>query len=223
MRDLPPAIVAENRNVIRVRNYVRKRLPLAAVPGVPEIRLHGAVPSSGLHQLARRDRAGFGTPYWAYHWAGGIALARYLLDQPGMVAGKNVVDLGTGSGIVAIAAALAGAAKVTAIDIDRYAAIAAGINASENGVAVEIGIRDVLAGRLPDADILMAGDLFYDEALASRMVVFLSECRAVGMTVLIGDPGRGHLPQDRLRRLADYRVRERAQGAERMAAIFAMI
>ena len=104
--------------------FIRMNLPVAPVPGVPEIELHKACPTSGLMRLARQDEDGFAAPYWAHYWAGGLALARYVLDHPGAVAGRRVLDLGAGSGLVGIAAAKAGAREVVAAEVDRYAAAA---------------------------------------------------------------------------------------------------
>jgi predicted nicotinamide N-methyase len=169
------------------------------VPAVPEIRLFQAHPGSG---LARFVGDGGPPPYWAYDWAGGIVLARYILRHPESVRGRRVVDLGTGSGLVAIAAVLAGAASVTAVDIDPLAVVAARLNAAENAVAVDVRVGDGLAGSPPEADVVTAGDLFYDPDLAERAEAHLGRCAAAGLTVLVGDPGRRTFPAARLRRLA---------------------
>ena len=188
------------------RQFIRVNLPLAAVPFVPEIRLHTAHPASGLRRLARLDGQGFGSPYWAYPWAGGVALARYLLDRPKTVAGRRVLDLGAGSGIVAIAAAKAGASAVIGADVDRYAQIALGLNAEANGVIVEAVLDDLTAGPPPLVDLIGVGDLFYERGLAQRVTAFLDRCLACGIEVLIGDPYRAFLPLPRLRLLAEYAV-----------------
>ena len=185
---------------------------MTTVPFVPELRVHKAVPTSGLRQLAERD-PGFESPYWAHHWGGGLALARFLIDQPETVAGRRVLDLGTGSGIVAIAAKLAGAGDVIAADVDPYAIEALKLNAAANGVAVTTYLGDITAaGAIPDVDIVLVGDLFYDQATARRVTSFLTLCRATGIDVLIGDPRRAFLP-DEMEVLATYRVSE-ASGAE---------
>jgi predicted nicotinamide N-methyase len=169
-----------------------------------------------LHRLARgRDMA---SPYWAYHWGGGLALARHVLDHPETVRGKRVVDLGTGSGLVAIAAAKAGAASVLAVDIDPHAVVAAGLNATANGVAIEVLQADLLDGEPPDTDVLLIGDLFYDAALAERVTTFLDRCLSAGMAILVGDPWRAPLPRHRLRPLADYAVAETGTTAKPAAA-----
>ncbi|WP_404334434.1 class I SAM-dependent methyltransferase [Sphingomonas sp. MMS12-HWE2-04] len=188
-------------------DFIRTRLPAAPVPGIPEIRLHKAAPASGLRNLEEQDDS-FGSPYWAYHWAGGLALARFVLDRPETVAGRRVLDLGTGAGLVAIAAALAGAAEVIGADTDRYAIAALPLNAALNGVTIAPLHADLTAGDPPAVDLVLVGDLFYDEATAARVTAFLDKCLAAGIDVRIGDPWRAHLPQARLGLLARYEVAE---------------
>lgn len=192
------------------------------MPGVPEIRLHRAGPRSGLMRLAEAD-PDFGSPYWARPWGGGLALARHVLDHPEVVAGKTVLDLGAGSGLVAIAAALAGAGEVRAADVDPYAVTATRLNAAANGVAVEAIHGDLTAGAPPAATLMLVGDLFYDPDLASRVTAFLERCVAARIEVLIGDPWRAFLPTDRLRIVAEYPVADFGdpEGAARAAAVFA--
>jgi len=192
----------------KLQAFIRANLPILPVPGVPEIRLHKAVPTSGLNRLAREDPDGFGSPYWAYHWAGGLALARHILDHPETVMGKSVVDLGAGGGLVAIAAAKAGAATVTAAEIDPYARPALSLNAAVNRVEIGIFAGDMIAGEAPEADVMLVGDLFYAPDLANGVAAFLDRCAAAGMTILIGDPWRVPLPSARLREIARYRVAE---------------
>ena len=173
---------------------------LVPAPGVPEISLYRATPASGLARfLGDRSRS----PYWAYDWAGGTVLARHVLRHPGLVEGRRVLDLGTGSGLVAIAAARSGAASVRAVDVDPAAAVAARLNAAANGVGIDVTCADGLSGGPPDADIVAVGDLFYAPALARRVIRFLARCRAAGIAVLVGDPGRTNLPPHRLRLLAE--------------------
>jgi predicted nicotinamide N-methyase len=186
-----------------VLQHIRLRLPLQPVPTVPEIVLHKAIPSSGLRLLAEWDDA-FNTPYWAHYWGGGLALARYVLDHPDAVAGRSVLDLGAGSGIVAIAAAKAGAAQVRAADVDGYAVAAAMLNAAANRVAIIPQHDDLTAQAPPPVDVVLVGDLFYEQNLARRVMAFLDRCLAAKITVLIGDPGRARLPRRRLRLLAEY-------------------
>jgi predicted nicotinamide N-methyase len=191
-------------------SFIRANLPVEPVPGIPEIRLHKAVPSSGLHRLARRDMTGFESPYWAYHWAGGLALARHVLDNPDIVVGRRVLDLGAGSGLVAIAAAKAKAADVIAAEIDPYAVAALRLNAAENDVAVALLHADLTApeAALPPVDLVLVGDLFYEAGLAARVSALLDRCLAAGMEVLVGDPWRSPLPVARLSLLARYEVIE---------------
>ncbi len=184
-----------------VRAFIEANLQIRSAPGVPEIRLHAAHPKSRLSRIA-----GDVPPYWAYGWAGGTVLARYLLDNPDAAKGRCVLDLGTGSGIVAIAAALSGAASVHAIDIDPNAVVAAGVNAELNGVMVSALCADILEATAPDADLILIGDVFYDEAVALRVLPFALRCRDAGLQVLIGDPGRKSLPIDALRRIAAFPV-----------------
>lgn len=186
------------------------------MPDVPEIRLHKAEPSSGLWRLGR----GRAAPYWAYYWAGGLVLARFILDRPGTVAGKRVLDLGAGSGIVGIAAALSGAAQVLAAEIDPHGREALRLNAMLNGVAIEILPDDLLASAPPDVDLVLVGDLFYEARLARRVMSFLDTCLMRGLEVLVGDPFRAPLPERRLEPLAERLVRESGD-APKPAAVFA--
>ncbi|TZG26086.1 class I SAM-dependent methyltransferase [Sphingomonas montanisoli] len=195
-----------------IARFIAGRLPLTTVPFVPELQVHKAVPTSGLRELAERD-PGFDTPYWAHHWGGGLALARFVLDRPETVAGRRVLDLGTGSGIVAIAAMLAGAGEVIAADVDPYAIEALQLNAAANDVTVTPWFGDMTtAGAIPDVDIVLVGDLFYDKGTARRVTSFLTLCRATDIDVLIGDPRRAFLPQG-LEAVASYTVSE-ASGAQ---------
>ena len=200
--------------------FIRDNLPVAPVPGVPEIRLHKASPSSGLARLAERDQ-GFGSPYWAHYWAGGLALARHVLDHPGIVAGRRVLDLGAGSGLVAIAAAKAGAVSVLAAETDPCAVAALPLNLALNGVAATVLHADLTAAAPPDVDLVLVGDLFYAPDLAARVTAFLERCLASGIPALIGDPWRRPLPTARLTELARYDVAEAGEHTLRPAGIFA--
>jgi predicted nicotinamide N-methyase len=149
-------------------------------------------------------------PYWAFAWAGGLALARHLLDNPALVVGRRVLDFAAGSGLVGIAAAKAGAAQVTGNDIDPLAAIALSLNADLNGVSIAAEANDLM-GADSDFDparfdLVVVGDVFYEPDLAVRALAFLARCRAAGCTVLVGDPGRADLPVARLTRLSRHAV-----------------
>lgn len=184
--------------------FIRANLRDASPRALPEIRLFLAHPGSGLRRLSDADSGA--PPYWAYCWAGGAALARHLLDHPETVAGQRVLDLGSGCGVAAIAAAKAGAREIVAIDADPNAGAAIAVNAALNGVLVAAHVRDPLDETPPGADVILAGDLFYEARLAARATAFLGRCAAAGKTVLIGDPGRAHLPLERLLMLASYPV-----------------
>lgn len=188
--------------------FIRANLKLAPVPAIPEIRLYTAHPASGLWRLAGPEpgEAEQASPYWAYHWAGGAVLARHFLDHPETVAGRRVLDLGAGSGIVGIAAAKAGASEVIAAEIDPHAFAAIDLNAAANDVAVKVIGYDLTAGPVPAVDVVAVGDLFYDGDIARRVTAFLDRCIAAGIQVLVGDPGRAYLPRARLRLLAEYPV-----------------
>jgi predicted nicotinamide N-methyase len=153
-------------------------------------------------------------PFWATAWLGGQAVARYVLDHPATVAGRRVLDVASGSGLVAIAAGLAGAAAVTANDIDPYTLAAITLNAKANGVAVSVHPGDLLDGDGGDADVVLAGDVFYSEAIAVRMWPFLHRAAARGARALVGDPGRGHLPGDQLTIVTSHPVPAAGASAE---------
>lgn len=174
-------------------------------------------------RLAKAD-PDFGSPYWARPWGGGLALARHVLDHPEIVAGRRVLDLGAGSGLVAIAAALAGASDVRAADVDPYALAATRLNADANGVAVATVLGDLTTGDVPDAHLILVGDLFYDQDLATCVMDFLERCCAVGIAVLIGDPWRVFLPASRLALVAEYQVTDFGDpdGASRRAGVFTL-
>jgi predicted nicotinamide N-methyase len=187
--------------------FIRANTAVLRPPHCPEIALHLADEAVALWQLTEEELEAHGLPppFWAFAWAGGQALARYVLDTPSLVAGKRVVDLASGSGLVAIAAAMAGAAHVEAIDIDPFAHAAIGLNAALNTVAVEARSGDVI-GQALDTEMVLVGDLFYDRDLAARLLAWLERLQAAGIAVLIGDPGRTYLPRDRLEALATYEV-----------------
>jgi predicted nicotinamide N-methyase len=190
-------------------SFIRANTRLRAVPLVPEISIYVADEAVPLWQKTEEElnEAGLPPPFWAFAWAGGQALARYVLDHAELVAGKRVLDLASGSGLVGIAAMKVSAREVTAADIDRFAGVAARINAAENKVSLAICGDDLLrdAG---DAqwDTILAGDIFYERDTAELAFAFLAKQAHGGATILIGDPGRSYLPKDKLRHLAEYRV-----------------
>jgi predicted nicotinamide N-methyase len=188
--------------IAAAESFVRSACALGPVPGVPEIRLHLAADAIGLWQRTEDDHgAERPPPFWAFAWPGGQALARYLLDHAGLVAGRTVLDVGSGSGLVAIAATLAGAADVRASEIDPFALAAIRLNAAANGVRAPGLADDVLDGDGEDAAVVLAGDVWYSRPLAERVLGFLERARARGATVLTGDIGRAFLPRDRFREL----------------------
>ncbi len=190
------------------QQFIRANTKLLAVPLVPEIRLHIAEESVPIWQKTEEELGQMNVPppYWAFAWAGGQALARYLLDNPALAAGRNVLDLGSGSGLVAIAAAKAGATRVLAADIDAFALAAISLNAAANGVNVETTAVDLLAAPPAAFDILLVGDLFYERPLAERVLAFADAARSRGALVLAGDPRRSYFPPDRFHKLAEYSV-----------------
>jgi predicted nicotinamide N-methyase len=193
-------------------DFVRANTELMAVPLVPEMRLHLAAESLPIWRKTEEELGEMNVPppYWAFAWAGGQALARYLLDNRQTVAGRRVLDLGAGSGIAAIAALMAGAAHALASDIDALALAAIALNAEANGVAVAATAVDLLNGAAPEApgaaELVLVGDLFYERTLAERVLAFLEAARARGAEVLVGDPRRSYFPGDRFQEVAIYSV-----------------
>ncbi len=174
---------------------------------MPEIRLHLASEAHDLWLKTEEDleEIGLPPPFWAFAWAGGQGLARYILDHPETVVGKRVLDFASGSGLVGIAARLSGAADVLAADIDPWAASAITLNAAENGVAMRSTADDQI-GKAVEADVILAGDVFYDRDFAAALIPWLTRLAGEGKLVLVGDPGRSYLPKDRLKSLAVYQV-----------------
>jgi predicted nicotinamide N-methyase len=189
-------------------DFVRQNTSILPPPLVPEIRLHLAHDAVPVWQKTEEElgEIGLPPPFWAFAWAGGQALSRYILDHPQMVAGKRVLDLATGSGLVAIAARKAGAASVLAADIDRFAYAAAHLNADLNDVEIDITDDDVLDHPPRGFDVILVGDLFYEKALAKRVHGWLVEARRNAAEILIGDPGRSYLPKSALINVIDYNV-----------------
>jgi predicted nicotinamide N-methyase len=212
-----PSMILE-APALDARTFIPAHMKIVAVPSLPEIRLYTAHAASGLRRLLDHgdDVQPGAPPYWAYTWAGGAALARHFLDRPQTVAGRRVLDLGAGSGIVAISAAKACASEVTAAEIDPHGLAAIALNAVVNGVAITATGDDLTSGPAPDADLVAVGDLFYAPDVAERVTAFLDRCLAAGVEVLIGDPYRAYLPRARLRLIAEYTVPD--FGAARQAA-----
>ena len=188
--------------------FVLANTAIAAAPLVPEIRLHLATEVTPLWQATETElaRSGLEPPFWAFAWPGGQALARYVLDHPELVRNRRVLDIAAGSGLAAIAAAKAGAARVVANEIDDFAAVALMLNAALNGAAVELSRRDMLGGAVDPFDVVLAGDVCYERPMSDRMVPWLRARAAEGALVLMGDPGRAYLPSSGLVELARYDV-----------------
>ncbi|PVB61513.1 methyltransferase [Labrenzia sp. 011] len=189
-------------------DFIRRETRIRPVPHAEEIRLHVADEAMALWQKTEEDlgELGLAPPFWAFAWAGGQGLARYILDTPDLVRGRRVLDFACGSGLVGIAAMMAGATSCHAVDIDPFALAAAGLNAELNGVALSLEMADITASPPPDADIVFCGDVFYDRAMADKVTGLLDRLLERGTDVLVGDPGRSCLPKTRLTELAVYNV-----------------
>ncbi len=187
--------------------FVRRETVIASPPLVPEIRLHLASEVVPLWQATEADLAkqGLPPPYWAFAWPGGQALARHLLDHPDIVRGLRVLDFAAGSGLGAIAAAKAGAASVSAAEIDRFAIAAIGLNAALNDAPIATIERDIV-GEAGAWDVILAGDVCYERPMAERVGRWLGAMAASGKRVLMGDPGRNYLPKGGLTEIARYQV-----------------
>jgi predicted nicotinamide N-methyase len=191
------------------QTFIRANTRVRPVPLVTEISLHLADEAVPLWKKTEEqlNEEGLPPPFWAFAWAGGQALARYVLDHADCVRGKHVLDLASGSGLVAIAACKAGAREVTAADIDAFAREAVKLNADLNEVALTCLGDDLLTVRTSDQwDVVLAGDIFYERETAERALTFVSRQASRGASVLIGDPGRSYLPKERLAKLAEYSV-----------------
>ena len=191
------------------RAFVLRHTRLRPVPGLEEMRLHLADEVLPLWHAVQAETgdADAPLPYWAFAWAGGLAIGRYLRGHPEVVAGRRVFDLASGSGLCAVAAMRAGAAAVTCADSDPFAAAAIEANARASGHRAAVILRDVLDDELPDVDVVLAGDCWYDAGLAERVLPWLHRAQDRGIDVLVGDPGRRYLPTDELVELASYEVR----------------
>jgi predicted nicotinamide N-methyase len=191
------------------RAFVLRHSRLQAVPGLDDIRLHLSDDVNVLWHDTQEATGDPDTPipFWAFAWGGGLAIANYLRDHPEHVAGRRVLDVASGSGLCAIAAARAGAAEVTAVDIDPYAIAAIGLNAKANRVSIDVLRNDLLDSQPPDVDVILAGDAWYEEEFANRISAWLQRSRDAGIDVLIGDPGRRYLNHEAVHELAVYEVR----------------
>lgn len=193
--------------------FIRANTRIDSVPLVPEIQLYQADETTTIWQATEDDlnHIGLPAPFWAFAWAGGQALARYLLDHPDVVRGRRVLDVASGSGVVALAAAHAGAASVYANEIDPFACCAIGLNAALNKrhdiiTVLPMDLLSDHADMVLPADIITAGDVCYEAPMAARMVPWLRRHAARGATVLLADPGRAYLPQHGLTALAELQV-----------------
>lgn len=186
--------------------FIQSNTSILSPPLVSEIKLHLAYEALPIWQKTEEElgQIGLPPPFWAFAWAGGQALSRYILDNPELVQGMRVIDLASGSGMVAIAAMKAGAKSVLAADIDIFAIAAIQLNAAQNRVAVDVTMTDLLGEAVPDAEVILVGDLFYEKTLADRCLKWLRRARNV--LILIGDPGRSYLPQNELIKIAEYCV-----------------
>lgn len=188
--------------------FIRANTRLQAPPHTPELTLHLADEITPIWRMTEEALAEIGVPppFWAFAWAGGQALARYVMDHPGEVAGKSVIDFAAGSGIVGIAALRAGAARVLAADIDGFCEAATALNATANAVSLDFTDHNLLDAPAPEAQVILAGDICYEQPLAGQVMAWLGAARDRGARVLIGDPGRSYFPREGLVKLAEYQV-----------------
>ena len=208
--------------------FIRAHTRPIPVPSLPDIRLYQADEVTPLWLMTEQDldHERLAPPFWAFAWSGGQALATYLRDHPEVVAGKRMLDLACGSGLVGIAAAKAGAARVWCNDIDPYAEAAVALNAGLNGVHIDFLSGDLLAGPAPDVDLIVAGDICYEKTMTGAMLTFLGRAAAKSVTVLVGDPHRTYFPLTGFRKLADYSVRTIADiedVAEKPATVWELV
>lgn len=214
----------------RVAAFIRKQTRLTAAPLVPEIRLYLSDAITPLWQATEEtlEKNGIAPPYWAFPWVGGLALSRHVLDHGASLSGKRVLDLASGSGIAAIAAAMVGAAS-TAADIDPLASMAATLNAEANGIAIATTTEDFLArADISDLayDAVLAGDVCYEKPMAEKMMRFLTRLAADGRIVWLADPGRNYLPQHGLEEIARHIVpctREIEDAEQKTVRIFRVL
>lgn len=193
---------------LAAQRFVLENTKPIAPPLVPEITLYLAEESLPIWQKTEDELGELNVPppYWAFAWAGGQAVSRYLLDHPEICDGRPTLDLGCGSGISAIAAAKTGASRVTAADIDRLALAACSVNAAANAVVIETTDRDLLAAPPPEESVVIVGDLFYERELADRVLRFITDAKDQGCSVYVGDPRRSYFPDGKFTSLAEYQV-----------------
>jgi len=203
-----PTIDADLADIFDAEAFIRAQTEIGAVALVPEIRLHLASHVTPLWEATEATLAATNLPppYWAFAWPGGQALARHLLDHPDIVRGRRVLDFAAGSGIAGLAAAKAGAAYVTAADIDPIAAAALRLNAALNGATIDVTTEDLTRQADSAWDIVLAGDVCYERPMAATVTAWLDRLTAQGTLVLLADPGRAYLPQDGLEEVACYDV-----------------
>lgn len=190
------------------RELVLSRARLQSPPVVPELRLHLAddMDQAWAALQEELDDGELPPPFWAFAWLGGQAVARHVLDAPSVVTDRSVLDLATGSGLCALAAVLAGARSVLAVDVDAFAIEAVSLNAAANGLEVEARCVDLLDAEPPQVDVVLAGDVFYDAAMSERVQPWLLAAARAGSRVVVGDPGRHYLPRALMREVASYDV-----------------
>ena len=188
--------------------FISANTSILSPPLVPEIKLHLAHEALPIWQKTEEElgEIGLPPPFWAFAWAGGQALSRYILDHPSTVLAKRVVEIASGSGMVGIAAAKAGAASILSADIDLFSVAAIKANADINDVILQVTSEDLLSQAVPDVDVILIGDLFYEKNVAQRCIAWAQQAKAKGIDVLIGDPGRSYLPKEQLVKVAEYSV-----------------
>ncbi|WP_374368269.1 methyltransferase [Dongia sp.] len=190
------------------KDFIRRQTRITRPSLVPEVRLHLADEMTPIWRATQDelDNLGVPPPFWAFCWPGGQALTRFILDRPEWVVGKRVLDFAAGSGLSGIAAAKAGAGRVIAAEIDAHAAAAIALNARLNGVTIEIATDDIVGRTDLDVDVVLAGDICYEQPMAERVFAWLQVLAARGVVVLMGDPGRAYLPRRGITELARYQV-----------------
>ena len=210
------------------RAFILENTRLQSPPHTPELNLRLADEITPIWQMTEEALAEIGLPppFWAFAWAGGQALARYVLDHPNLVRGKTVIDFASGSGIVGIAAMKAGAAHVLCADIDGFCQAALSLNQAANDVVCDFTETDLLDAPPPAADLILAGDICYEKPMTDKVMAWLMAARAQGAIVLIGDPGRSYFPKTGLEKLAEYQVettRELEDFAVKKTCVWALV